>query len=917
MTALFKKLFGLEREEITRAVLMFLYAFLLLSAYLILKPVRNSLFLDKFGADQLIYMYMIIAVTATPIASFYGFTAARMSLPRLVGATTLVIILNLVVFWYLIGQHFSWLVYVFYVWVSLFGVFTTSQFWLLANYVFDPREAKRVFPFIAAGAILGGITGSLLTNLLAELVGTENLLWLCMIFLLLCFGILLAVWKMRRGDDPEKSKLRKKSSDISGMLPVILNSRHLKLLALMIALTVMVSTFVDFQFNKIVKDAFEDKDKLTAFFGAFFFWLSLISLVLQLLLSSRVLRRFGVGAAILFLPVGLLLGSTAIFVFPVLASAILVKISDGSFRYSINKTGLELLYLPIPTNIKNRVKAFMDVVGDRFARGIGGGLLYIVNDMLHWPVQWISFLSAALIGGWIAVAIMIRREYSRTFRTALEMGTIDAGQLRVKLHGAASIDALTNTFKTGNRRQILFALELTAQETDRRLAEPLTALLTHDNAEIRKAALSQLASVGEESILPKVEPLVTDDDPEVQVEAIRLLYLLSPSEKQERLAREYMHADDPVLRASACRCTLKHDLSDDVRRTITTEYVEAINSHEGDRGLAARRQLALALQSATPADPLAEFFPAFITDDDPEVRRGALMAAASMNRRDFLPIIIGYLANPRLRGLATEALLNFGPSILGTLRDHLLDSGEPLLARLRIPKIISLMPGDESAAILVAQLSSKNALLRHNAIRGLGRLRRSMTELPIDANKIRKLIAGESRSYYTINSFVEAIQQGKNDSKAETLLLQALSDRQKLHLEQAFRLAGLIYPIDDMRTAYNGITSETKIVRARAIEFLDTVWDRNEKEHLFPILEENVRLDEAGRQLFKISEMSYDEALREMLRGDDPWLAACTAFVISNRRLDGFALELAPLTDSPHAALREASQAAAKTQTAG
>jgi len=77
MTVLLKRVFDIERKEITRALLMFLYAFLLLSAYLILKPVRNSLFLNRFGADQLVYMYMIIAATATPIAWIYGWTAAR------------------------------------------------------------------------------------------------------------------------------------------------------------------------------------------------------------------------------------------------------------------------------------------------------------------------------------------------------------------------------------------------------------------------------------------------------------------------------------------------------------------------------------------------------------------------------------------------------------------------------------------------------------------------------------------------------------------------------------------------------------------------------------------------------------------------------------------------------------------------
>ena len=99
MASFLKRIFDIERREIARAMLMFLYAFLLLSAYLILKPVRNSLFLDRFGADQLVYMYMIIASVATPISWLYGWTAARTTLPRLVGGTTLVLVLNMGIFW--------------------------------------------------------------------------------------------------------------------------------------------------------------------------------------------------------------------------------------------------------------------------------------------------------------------------------------------------------------------------------------------------------------------------------------------------------------------------------------------------------------------------------------------------------------------------------------------------------------------------------------------------------------------------------------------------------------------------------------------------------------------------------------------------------------------------------------------------
>lgn len=917
MTAYITKLLNLQRGELARALLMFLYAFLILSAYYLLKPVRNSLFLDRFGADQLVYMYMIIAVTATPIASFYGWTASRLSLPRLVGATTLFIVANLGIFWYLIGQQFGWLVYVFYVWVSLFGVFTTSQLWLLANYVFDAREAKRVFPMISAGAIVGGMTGSLLTNLFAELVGTENLLWLCVAFMLICFGILVTVWTMRPKDEAgQADKQKKQSRQLGGMLPVILKSRHLTLLTLMVSLTVIVSTFVDFQFNKVVKDAFDDRDKLTAFFGGFFFALSVISLLLQLLVSSRILRRFGIGTAILFLPIGLLLGSAAIFLMPVLASAVLVKLSDGSFRYSINKTGLELLYLPVPASVKSRVKALIDVAGDRFARGVGGGLLFIVNDLLNWPVQWISFLSATIIGGWITVAVMIKREYSKTFRDALTRRAIDSDQVHVKIHEAASIEALTAIMRTGDRRQILFALELTAQDKSPRLADPYAELLSHDDAEIRARALNGLAEVGSEEFLPRVEPLLKDPNPEVREQAIRFMCTHSNRDNRELFER-FLSQEDVVLQASASRCALEYELGDSARDLLTAELYEKILAARGDSAAEARRQLAKALRYAGEADPLLDFLPRLIADPDPKTRRSALIAAAALDRREFLPSIVSYLGDPRLRSLGQEGLVAYGPSILDDLKQYMDDANEPLAVRMQVPSIISRIGTQKSVDILHEQLYSSLVLLRYNALRGLNRLRHRRRELSIPKEGIRELITVEAKGYYEIHSLAESINAEKSDSRAENLLLQALGDRQKLHLEQTFRLAGLIYPIDDMHNAYNGVISSVRTMRARAIEYLDTVWGNLEKKHLFPILERNVRLDEAGRQLFKIPSMTRETVLHRLLSGDDAWLAACAAFVVSEEKLVQYRSEIEPLVDSDHDALRETAQIALNVLAAG
>jgi hypothetical protein len=327
--------------------------------------------------------------------------------------------------------------------------------------------------------------------------------------------------------------------------------------------------------------------------------------------------------------------------------------------------------------------------------------------------------------------------------------------------------------------------------------------------------------------------------------------------------------------------------------------------------------LAKALRYAADDDPLTAYLPRLITDPDPKTRRRALLAAASLNRKEFLPAIISYLGDPKLRGLAQDALVAYGPSILDDLRGYMDDPNEPLPVRLRLPGVISRIGTQKSVEILHEHLHSRIVLLRYSSLRGLNRIRNRQRDLQIPRKGIRDLITVEARGYIEIHSYAEAIAAGKSGSRAEKLLMQALGDRQKLHLEQAFRLAGLIYPIDDMYNAYNSVTSSVRTMRARAIEFLDTVWGKEEKKHLFPILERNVRLDEAGRQLFKLPSMTRKTVLHRLLTGEDAWLAACAAFVISEERLSEYRSDLEPLVQSDHDALRETAQTALNTLAAG
>ncbi|UCE19916.1 MAG: hypothetical protein JSV84_06115, partial [Gemmatimonadota bacterium] len=320
---------------------MFTYIFLIIASLLIVKPVRNSLFLTHMGVSKLPYAFILVAISAAVIISLYSKFTNRIQLNRMMLYATVFAITLLLGFYVLLSLDYGagWFYYAFYVWVAIFGVLSTSNFWLLANYMFNAREAKRLFGFIGSGAIAGGIFGGYLTNVLAPVIGTKNMILFCVGFAVCCLCILTQVWRRwaRRNYDDRIHRERRMADHSSreSILNTILNSRHLTYIAGVVGIGVIVANLVDYQFNAVASEVITDEDKLTAFFGFWLSSLSIASLCIQLFLTGRILRVFGVMASLSFLPVGIFIGAAGILFQPALWSAVFIKVSDGSFKHSI------------------------------------------------------------------------------------------------------------------------------------------------------------------------------------------------------------------------------------------------------------------------------------------------------------------------------------------------------------------------------------------------------------------------------------------------------------------------------------------------------------------------------------------------------------------------------------------------------
>jgi ATP/ADP translocase len=497
-----ERIFDIRRQEVSRVLLMSTYLLLIIAAYSTSKAVRDSLFVTQIGTSQLPYVYLLIAGAMGLVSLVYTRAVARAGLHRLVRITSLIAISNLLLFWLMFRQNSAIWFYVLYVWVSLFGAITASQFWLLATHVFDAREARRVFAWIGVGGILGGILGGGITNRVANWFGTESLLLLCAAMMATTIVLLERVASLAGSHvkDDAASGDTHEAPKGKALFRKVRESRHLTMLVLLLSVAVVVEAFIDYQYKYIAKQSFSSKDQLTAFFGSITFYIGIFSLLFQMLITNRILKRFGVAWAILMLPAGLLISFLAIAAHPVLWAAALLQLVDGGFSYSIHRAGMELLYLPIPPQTRNAVKGFIDMFVDRAGRAVGAVLLLVLTVGLSLSIPSLSLVAVGLIVAWIAMIVVVKREYLHSFRQALEKTTVEPGELQLRNLDRATIEALLGLLSSADERRVMYALDLLSNTHPNRWRDQINVLIFHPSGAVRARTIAVLAAWNDPSI---------------------------------------------------------------------------------------------------------------------------------------------------------------------------------------------------------------------------------------------------------------------------------------------------------------------------------------------------------------------------------------------------------------------------------
>ncbi len=414
------------------ALLLTLSIFLLLTAYYIIKPVREALILSEGGAEIKSYSAAGQALLLLGVVPLYAALASRLSRRRLINYIGGFFISCLVLF-YLLAQFQVPLGVAFFLWVGIFNVVMIAQFWSFANDLYTPEEGERLFVIVAFGGSSGAVFGSFLSGRLFGILGTYELLLVGAITLFGSVAVMNLVDRREGGDSDlaASSQIPVKEQRLgkSGGFKIVFNKKYLLGIALLILLLNWVNTTGEYLLGRTVTQAAQEAvaeqsaaglsqdEFIGRFYSDFFAVVNLVGLLLQLFVVSRVFKYLSVSVAILFLPVIAFTGYTLLVFYPVLEVVRWAKTAENSTEYSLNNTVRGVLFLPTTREEKYKAKQTIDTFFVRSGDVLSALLVYLGTSWLFFKTEQFAMFNLVLVTVWLILAVFIGLEYRRMTKT--------------------------------------------------------------------------------------------------------------------------------------------------------------------------------------------------------------------------------------------------------------------------------------------------------------------------------------------------------------------------------------------------------------------------------------------------------------------------------------------------------------------
>ncbi|HSA97401.1 MAG TPA: Npt1/Npt2 family nucleotide transporter [Acidobacteriota bacterium] len=823
--------YGDVRGREARTALAFVIFFFMITAtFYILKPVKLSI-LTHYGAHLWSYADLVTAGLIGFVVALNTRLLDRMPRRTYLTASLLFFAAGMFVFWQIfdiqLNQQFNtpvadssgilfflwaqtlilkagvWPALVFSFWTDIFIAMSVTQFWIAVNDAFDAHQAKRLVGLFVTGGLFGGIAGSAVAALstYAQLVKSNDLLLLAPVLLALALVAVNVVYAGPQRLEAAAGRAGPAArAGILGSFRAVRKNRYLALLAGMLASAMVVATLIGYQCNLVVKSAIEADQARTSFFGALFLVILIVSAVFHLAATRRVLKSYGIRWAIVIAPVALLAGSLAIFLIPaglLLAWACTVRGGDKAFDSTISQSVRELLYVPVPADVKYKGKIFIDMFVSKFATGLGAVLFLTFMAVRRFAyretatpegalavVRETAFLTLFFLLLWLALTRLVYRKYPAVLKKDIRRQWID-GQDEVSQHVDVDLtNKIFNTIQSRERSTTLYYMNVFSLVRQGSLTPELKELLGIKRDEIKARAMDALFDVGSGgTFYPGLEEALADEAFQKEIDLVFLLPAY-----QEIMAQR---------------------LGEIAGSASEEDRIEAANI----------------ISRMVPNESTLAALGRLLDDPSAEVVHYALSSAAVHRRPEHVPAVVRQLANPATRPEAQTTLAAYGPGVVDLVAPALRDDAAPLEVRRGVPEVLARLGTQRAADILLEELGRRNDDLEPALIEALYKVRAERPGVRFREKAVRSEVV-----FLVCKAGEIALGPPGPLDECRALL--------NIRIKRVFDLMTLLYPREDVIYAYQNILQGTARTADYSLESLDILLDRELKALLLPLVED-------------------------------------------------------------------------------
>ncbi len=421
---------GVRPNEITATLTSFLFIFMLMAAYFMLRPVRDAMSSD-FSDVELSTLWTGTFLFSVPAVALYGAVIPHVRFDRLVPSVYAFFAATFLGFYFAASAmpDALWLDKLFYVWISVFSLFHLSVFWSFMSGLFNREQAPRLFAIIATGASAGAVVGPAVATFFADDIGTLNLMLIAALMLLVpipLIGTLERLKATQLGNVNLEADLSKQvrlgRNPFSGFT-LLFSNRYLSGIAVFILLYVTMNTFFYFEIRDLLGEY--ERSTRTQWWGGIDLVVNSLAGLIAIFGTGRLATRFGMSTTLALLPALMVGGWLLVAAAPLLAVVVALQIARRAGNYAITRPGREMLFTLVDQEMRYKSKPVIDIVVYRGGDMVTAWAYTGVTAAFALDITGIALIAAVIAALWTLSGWLMGRRYDRAIETAIATAGTD------------------------------------------------------------------------------------------------------------------------------------------------------------------------------------------------------------------------------------------------------------------------------------------------------------------------------------------------------------------------------------------------------------------------------------------------------------------------------------------------------------